>query len=113
MFGCEAKDRVLVVVERPRKVHVPTAFSPNGDLNNDRLLVHGQSSARAISFKVFDRWGELVYQAENFPFNDPDTGWDGTFRGQPMNPGVYVWLLEVEYLDGVRDVLRGNTTLIR
>jgi gliding motility-associated-like protein len=112
-FGCTATDRVLVVVEKVRRVHVPTGFSPNGDFSNDLLLVHGQQGVRVVSFRVYDRWGEQVYEGLDFPVNDPNTGWDGTFRGEPMNPGVFVWVLEVEFADGNREVYKGNTTLIR
>jgi gliding motility-associated-like protein len=112
-LGCSAEDQILVTVEKPRKVFVPTAFSPNDDLTNDRLLVHGQQTSRALNFRVFDRWGEMIYEAKNFNFNDPDVGWDGTFRDKPADPGVYVWVLEVQYVDGVVEVFRGNTTLIR
>jgi gliding motility-associated-like protein len=111
--GCRAEDQVLVSVEKPRKVHVPTGFTPNSDFANDRLVVHGQSTARVVEFKVFDRWGEMVFQQKDYAFNDETQGWDGTFRGQPCDPGVYVWVLEVEYSDGVREVFKGNTTLIR
>lgn len=112
-FGCTAEDRVLVDVEKPRRIHVPTGFSPNGDGNNDLLLVHGQQGVRVVSFQVYDRWGELVYEGRDFPVNDPNTGWDGTFRGEAMNPGVFVWVLEVEFADGKLEVYRGNTTLIK
>ncbi len=112
-FGCQATARVQVVVEKPRKVFVPTAFSPNADGTNDLLLVHGQASTRVVSFQVYDRWGEMLYEGGDFPLNDQSSGWDGTFRGKAVNPGVYVWVLEVEYRDGVRDVYRGQTTLIR
>ncbi|MFN0014872.1 MAG: choice-of-anchor L domain-containing protein [Saprospiraceae bacterium] len=112
-FGCIATDRVLVMVEKVRRVHVPTGFSPNGDGNNDRLLTHGQQGVRVLTFRVYDRWGEEVYEAQDFLLNDPTTGWDGTFRGEPMNPAVFVWVLEVEFADGVREVYKGNTTLVR
>jgi gliding motility-associated-like protein len=111
--GCRAKDQILISVERPRKVFVPTAFSPNGDLNNDLLLVHGQNTSKVLAFRIYDRWGEMVYEAKNFAFNDDQTGWDGNFKGQPLDPGVFVWVLEVEYIDGETDVYKGNTTLIR
>jgi hypothetical protein len=62
---------------------------------------------------VFDRWGELVYEDHNFPVNDSTRGWDGQFRGQDCDPAVYAWVAEVEYLDGYREVVKGNTTLIR
>lgn len=113
-MGCPAQDRIRITVEKPRRIFVPTGFSPNGDSNNDRLLVHGQLSARILDFRLYDRWGELVYQeTAGFTPNDPEKGWDGNFRGQAMDPGVYVWILEVEYMDGITEVLRGNTTLVR
>lgn len=112
-MGCTAEDRLTVHVEKPRRVSVPTGFSPNGDLENDRLLVHGQKGVKIRDFRVFDRWGELLWQAENFDINDPQIGWDGMFRGQPTGAGVFVWVLEVEYMDGVREVLKGNTMLVR
>jgi len=112
-LGCRAQDQILVSVEKQRKVFVPTGFTPNGDFSNDLLLVHGQSNSKALDFKVFDRWGEMVFQVKDFAFNDDSMGWDGTFRNQPCDPGIYVWMLEVEYVDGVREVFKGNTTLIR
>jgi gliding motility-associated-like protein len=113
IVGCTAEDRILVDVEKPRRIHVPTGFSPNGDGNNDLLLVHGQQGVRVVSFQVYDRWGELVYEGRDFPVNDPSTGWDGTFRGEAMNPGVFMWVLEVEFADGKLEVYRGNTMLIK
>jgi gliding motility-associated-like protein len=111
--GCEARDRITVNVSKDRDILVPTGFSPNGDGNNDRLLVHGLSGTRILSFRVFDRWGELVYEQSDFVVNDPAIGWDGTFRGQPLNPGVFVWFMEAEYIDGYKETRRGQTTLLR
>lgn len=112
-LGCRGTDQILVVVEKPRRIFVPTAFSPNGDLSNDFLLVHGQESAQILDFRVYDRWGELVFENGDFTPNDTSAGWDGNFRSKPMDPGVYVWVLEVQYMDGAKEVLKGNTTLIR
>ncbi|MEZ4920669.1 MAG: gliding motility-associated C-terminal domain-containing protein [Saprospiraceae bacterium] len=111
--GCEASDQLTIFVDKPRRIFVPTGFTPNGDFANDKLLVHGQESARILEFQVYDRWGELVYSASDFQPNDTSIGWDGNFRGKPMNPGVYVWVLEAEYLDGTKETFSGNTTLIR
>lgn len=112
-LGCRADDMVRIAVEKPRKVFVPTGFTPNGDFTNDLLLVHGQSTSKVLDFKIFDRWGEMVFQLQDFAFNDDTKGWDGNFRGQPCDPGIYVWILEVEYVDGEKEVFKGNTTLIR
>lgn len=110
--GCEADDRIQVIVEKKRFVVVPTGFSPNGDGQNDQLLVHGRDGTVIDKFQVFDRWGELVYQREDFPVNDP-AGWNGMFRNQDAPVGLYIWYLEITYPDDTQGVLRGQTTLIR
>ena len=113
-FGCSAEDLITVFVSKDRRVFVPTGFSPNNDGNNDLLRTHGREGTTVLTFKVFDRWGEMVYEnLEPFGINDPDIGWNGVFKDKDMNPGIYVWTLEVEYIDGVKDVYKGSTTLIR
>ncbi len=111
--GCEDRDDVTVTVEKFRPVHVATAFTPNGDGNNDLLIVHGRPGTKVLSFRVYDRWGEQVFLAEDFEINDPQTGWNGYFRGQAMNPGVYVWYVEVEHIDNEREGVSGQTTILR
>jgi hypothetical protein len=55
----------------------------------------------------------LIFSTENTVPNDPTTGWDGTFKGEKMNSGVYAWYAEVEYIDGFKEVLKGDVTLLR
>ena len=111
--GCTTNSFLRVVIEKDRGALVPTGFTPNGDLANDRLLVHGKDGIRVTSFQVFDRWGELVFEQLDFVVNDPLAGWDGQFRGQPAPAGQYIWYLEVEYADGLREQFRGETALLR
>lgn len=113
--GCEGVATIKIIVDKPRGIFVPTAFSPNGAPENRRLIVHGKSrTVKNIRvFRIFDRWGELVFEDFNFGVNDFSRGWDGAFRGQPCDPGVFVWYAEVEYLDGYEEVVSGNSTLIR
>lgn len=111
--GCEAEDRLQVMVNKNRVVLVPTGFTPNDDNRNDKLMVHGAEGSMIKTFNVFDRWGELMYTAEEFSINDQSAGWDGNFRSRPAPAGNYVWYLEVEYIDGVKETLKGSTTLIR
>ncbi len=111
--GCEARDEVKVTVEKYRPVYVATAFTPNGDGNNDLMIVHGRPGTKVLSFRVYDRWGEQVFLAEGFEVNDPLTGWNGYFKGEAMNPGVYVWYVEVEHIDGEREGVSGHTTVLR
>ncbi|MEM9884654.1 MAG: proprotein convertase P-domain-containing protein [Bacteroidota bacterium] len=111
--GCEATDRIQIRIAKFRTLRIPTGFTPDGDLLNDLLMTHGTAGTKVLNFQVFDRWGELLYQANDFQVNDPNVGWDGNFRSEKMPPGVYVWLAEVEYEDGVIEVFRGSTQLIR
>ncbi len=113
--GCRAEDLITVFVRKERSVVVPTGFTPNADGANDMLHVHGQSDMvnEIKLFQVFDRWGELVYQRENFSINDLNDGWDGTFQGEDAEAGVYIWHLVVEYIDGIEESMQGQTTLIR
>jgi gliding motility-associated-like protein len=113
--GCTGTDALQVNVEKPRGVLVPTGFSPNGDFANDLLVVHGEiRMVKEITvFRVYNRWGELVYEDQNFGVNENNRGWNGQFRSKDCDPGVYVWYLEVLYNDGFTDQLHGNTTLIR
>ena len=113
-FGCKAEDFINIYINKFRRVFVPTGFSPFTGNENDLLRTHGDEGTTVKSFKVYDRWGELVYE-NNVPYgiNETGIGWDGTFDGKVMNPAVFVWSLEVEYIDGASDVLKGHTTLIR
>jgi len=112
-LGCTAEDLIRIDVRKVRSIYVPEGFTPNDDQNNDILMVHGQKDAKILRFSVYDRWGELLYTAENFEPNDRTIGWDGSFRGQPNDPGVYVWVLEVEFLDGIKEKMKGHSVLIR
>lgn len=99
--------------ERPR-LYVPNAFSPNGDGLNDVLVVFANEQVvRVTNFQVYSRWGERVFEAFNILPNDFSTGWDGTFRGQPMDVGLFVYWAEVELADGSTQLLEGGVQLVR
>jgi gliding motility-associated-like protein len=112
--GCTASDQLTIFVEKKRPVFVPNAFSPNDDGLNDKLIVFAGQEVKAIkSFLIFSRWGEMVFQYLNPEPGNPDHGWDGTFNSTQMNPAVFVYLVEVEYIDGETEILSGDVTLVR
>ncbi len=111
--GCEAEDRVRVSVNKFRVVEVPTGFTPNGDGQNDLLIVHGRPGTRIGYLQVFDRWGEMVYEDRDLDVNDFTRGWDGTNKGKPLNGGVFIWQAEAIYEDGSTEIVNGQTTLLR
>ena len=113
-LGCLAEDMLRVRVRKLREVAVPTAFTPNGDGHNDRLLVHGRPGTRVVNFSIYDRWGDFVYAEGDFPVNDAERGWDGRDHGgKEQDSGVYIFKAEIEYEDGSRETISGQTTLIR
>ncbi|MCC7301696.1 MAG: gliding motility-associated C-terminal domain-containing protein [Bacteroidia bacterium] len=85
---------------------IPTAFSPNGDNNNDILHVRGP--IRDMDFYIYDRWGELVYHS-----TDPQQGWDGSYEEQKLNSAVFVYYFKGTLLDGTEVTEKGNITLFR
>ncbi len=113
--GCITTARTTLVVDRPLFVYIPNAFSPNNDSSNDIFMVFGNEFqvAEINRFQVFDRWGEMVYSADNFQPNDPAFSWDGTFRGKDAPGGVYAWFVEVEMTDGSVQLFKGDVTLVR
>jgi gliding motility-associated-like protein len=114
IYGCTESAAVCYDIEALRRVYVPNAFNPDGGGENARVtLFSDRSVVNVKKMMFFDRWGTLVYSAENILPNSEVEGWDGTYRGSMMANGVYVWVAEVEYVDGRTEVLQGDTTLIR
>lgn len=110
--GCTASDQVTIRVTLPRRVFIPSAFSPNGDGLNDIFFVQGGSEVlRVISLQVFDRWGNAIFRRDDTPVNDIDYGWDGTFRGRFVSQEVYVYTAEVEFVDGTTRLYKGDVLI--
>lgn len=113
-FGCFLKKDIIVQVDKNRKIFAPTAFSPNEDGQNDRFGIFGGSGTRRIlSMKVFNRWGNMIFACQNpTMYNDSD-GWDGKYNGLALPSDVYVWIAEIEFEDGEREILKGDFALMR
>lgn len=105
--GCKTEGDVIVLVNFVKGVGVPSAFSPNGDGNNDILYVKGLGLA-AVNLVVYNRYGEVVFETK-----DQEEGWDGTFKGRMENPGVFTWTLHYNFFTGDKGYQDGNVTLMR
>ncbi|MCR9286801.1 MAG: PKD domain-containing protein [Bacteroidetes bacterium] len=109
--GCVAEREVRVTVINPDCqepfVFVPTAFSPNGDGENDQLLVRG-NNLEEMTFVVYNRWGQRVFET-----TDKDFGWNGTFKNEFLSPGVYGYYLKARCFNGEDYFKKGNITLVR
>ena len=112
--SCIASASVVVTVDKKRRVYIANTFTPNDDGVNDFFYPFGaQEVEEILNFKIYDRWGERVYEAENFPPNDPSYGWDGNFKGRKAQSNVYAWTAVVLFLDGEEEILSGTVTIIR
>jgi gliding motility-associated-like protein len=106
--GCSATDSITVL--KDCYIDIPNVFTPNGDGLNDyflprQLLSSGLSS---FSMKVFDRWGELLFETTNID----GRGWDGKFNNVVQPQGVYVYIMDVTFKNGVTEHFNGNVTLM-
>ena len=115
--GCSGSDNVFVDVDKNRNVYIPNAFTPNADGFNDEFKVFTGVGVQAINFiKIFDRWGELVFSAGDsapLPPNPNGVGeWDGRLNGKVLNPSVLVYMIEIEFIDGVTLLYRGDLTVM-
>ncbi len=112
--GCSASAATLVKVDRDRNVFIPNSFSPNDDGLNDEFLVF--ADARAVKkirrFLVFSRWGESVHELQNVQPNDVAAAWNGRQRGKDLNASVFVYFAEIEFIDGVVKIYKGDVTIV-
>jgi gliding motility-associated-like protein len=113
--GCEARERLLLTVDKTRKIYVPNIFSPNDDGRNDVFTVFASQVRveKVKSLQVFSRWGEAIFELRDFEPGDLVTGWDGTFKGEKLNPAVFVWQAVVLFVDGKEEVFTGDVLLQR
>lgn len=114
--GCKAEGTIFVELDRNRNFYIPNAFTPNGDGRNDEFRVYGCKGVKTINYaRMFDRWGNLILEAKGIM---PDCAggtivWDGLLSSKLANQGVYVYIIEVEFLDDVKLLYRGDVGLIR
>jgi gliding motility-associated-like protein len=112
--GCTSSTSILVEVEKNRNIYVPNIITPNNDGYNDKFMVYGGLGVVKIhQLKIFDRWGEMVYGASDFMPNDSNYSWDGWFKDEIMSPTVFVYYMEVEFIDGQLIPYKGDITMMR
>ncbi len=115
--GCFVEDEIMVRVKKNRNIFIPNVFTPNNDGVNDVFKIFPGKDVKEIrNLKIFNRWGELVFEIPQIiqgNGNNSSIGWDGTLNGEPLNPGVFVYVIDVKYIDGHVDIFRGDITLVR
>lgn len=110
---CRARDSIVVNVVDPTTIDcndilLPSAFTPNADGLNDGFGISNPFSAGEIlSFQIFDRWGNVVFETTN-----PLEKWDGSYKGRPVNPSTFLYRIQFR-CQGVEDFISGDVTVIR
>lgn len=114
VFGCTAVDSINIrTFCESSQVFIPNAFSPDGDGVNDVLMVRAKGIEYINSFRIFSRWGELIFEKNNFPPNTPAYGWDGKIRGVTGPAEVYVYTAEVTCDNLQTYTFKGNISILK
>lgn len=112
--GCVVMDSVYIRVDKDYQIYSPNIISIDGNGINDVFYLSGNSkSANGLRLRIYDRWGNLVYDHGVFNLNDPEYGWDGIFLGQEVVDGVYTWTADIMFIDRVVKSYFGDLTVLR
>lgn len=112
--GCQSFDSISIFIIKNYSVFIPNIFSPNGDGTNDYLEIFtGKDVDEILSFTIFNRWGAIVFNRNNSLPGDPDCRWDGNFKAKNCQPGVFVYLAEVRFIDGHEKIFSGDFLLLK
>jgi gliding motility-associated-like protein len=108
ILSCDSILTIDLIIDACESIfYIPNIFSPNGDGQNDILYIKGKH-IEEIAFYIYDRWGENIFES-----NDINIGWDGTYKGKPMNEGVFTYYVKVKFKYGEEQLKQGNITLVR
>ena len=109
IVGCSATDSIWI--KRHCYLNIPNAFSPNGDGSNDYFMPRQllSSGLKEFKMKILNRWGEVIFVTDKID----GRGWDGRYDGKDQPVGVYVYLIEAQWINGHRNSFNGNVTLMR
>ncbi len=112
--GCDATDSMRLTVLVPKIYYIPNVFSPNNDGVNDYFTIYGRFNLDRIGYlRIFDRWGNQVFEKLDFDPNVDTLGWDGTFNDEPMQPGVYAFSARLDFEDGKSEFVTGDITIVK
>ncbi len=109
--GCSLRDTIFIEVNRP--VYVPNVFSPNNDAINDFFYLQSvPPNIDILNFSIYERGGAKLFESSGTT-NNPFMGWNGKFKGQTMQSGIYIWTAILEYPNGEQVQLEGDVLLMR
>lgn len=113
--GCERTDKVWVRLKFNRGYIAPNIMNPKSTTGNNKFTIYPLfASIESIkSLSIYDRWGNKLFDVKDIPAGDPDYGWNGTFDGRDIQPGVFIWVADVLYKDNTSEIVTGDITIIK
>jgi len=112
--GCKNSDSLTIKLYCGKsQIFMPNSFTPNGDGQNDLFYPRGTGVSIVKSFRIYNRWGELLFERSNFDLNDATYGWDGSYKGDTPRPDVYVYVVDAICDTGEPINIKGDVTIIR
>ncbi len=114
IYGCEDTGVIHLIKESNPDIFVPDIINPDSDVGNSHFTIYGNKDVdKILSLSIYDRWGNKIFDQKNIAINTPKLGWDGTYKGQKVVSGVYVYIAEILFLDGRKKQISGDLTIIR
>jgi hypothetical protein len=111
--GCMAFDTVRITVKKDRPVYFPNVFAPEKPFPNNFFTGFGGPAVDFMPLlRIYDRWGSLIYETRDIALNEPNLGWNGTYKGQDVH-GVFAWYALVRFIDGEELQYQGSITVVR
>jgi gliding motility-associated-like protein len=111
-LGCMAEATFELLVRVPDvEIYIPNTFTPNGDGINDAFTLFSSSDLQEVELMIFDRWGSRIFYSNAVVAGDEASGWDGTIKGRPADPGVYVYSFRLQYADGSFETIKGDVLI--
>ncbi|MFN0014961.1 MAG: gliding motility-associated C-terminal domain-containing protein, partial [Saprospiraceae bacterium] len=115
--GCSVSASTQIWVRTKLDIYAPNVIKPDEPENPQNayftLYTTSVGIDKIIQLQVYDRWGSQIWSKQNFQPNDPTEGWDGTYKSEALNPGVFVWWAEILQIDGQKIHLQGGVTIVR
>ncbi len=114
--GCVEIDSILIRVQIDYSIYIPNIFTPDDNGQNDNFGVFSNiagGDVNILTFQIYDRWGNKVFEANDFYPNDSSIFWDGKYKGKVATQGVYSYFFLVRFPEGKEEIIKGTITLMR
>jgi len=112
--GCQSTAEITLTTNSIGNIYMPNVFNPESSNGNHRFYIRGEDDSDAIyDLRIYDRWGNIMFETIGASINDPDFGWDGTKGGRMLNPDVYVYSGRVYDSNGSEQFINGDLTMLK